>query len=152
MLCPIAGGEMLKVIIGPKGPVPAENDDARVEQANFVLDRDQKQLVYQFRLWEKKGKTLQSVKVEDVSDTQAVVLLEDAAPQLDEKRIWSGRSQPKKRGDDTIAWLHHEGNSTRVYRFTVTTGDGRQVVLHQAAIYPVLIKPEAKRALGYEVL
>lgn len=148
MVCPIAGGGMLTVYLTPQGPRPAENDDFKVETANFIPNIEQKQLVYTFSLLAKKGKAPQRIQIEDVSDAQAEILLVDAEPKLDAKRVWRGNASPKTAGDRALAWLFYEGNSTRIYRFTIVTADGRPLVMHQAAIHPVFVKEAVRKILG----
>jgi hypothetical protein len=148
MICPISGGQTVTVILTSQGPVPAENDDFKVLMANMFPNVEKKQLIYTFGLLAKKGKAPRHVSIEDVSEEKAELLLEEAEPKLDDKQTWRRDAAPKTGDDPRLAWLYHEGNSTRIFRFTIVTEDGRRLVMHQATVYPVYVKIGARKILG----
>ncbi|HTZ22284.1 MAG TPA: hypothetical protein VMC06_15480 [Opitutaceae bacterium] len=148
MVCPISGGETVTFVLTSKGPKPAENDDFLVVGAAIIPNVEHKQFVYSFGLWSKKEKAPKHVTVEDVSEEKIELLVDDAAPKLEAKYVWKQDSAPKTATDPRLGWLYHEGNSPRVYRFTITTDDGRQLVMYQLTFYPVFIKEPLRKILG----
>jgi hypothetical protein len=148
MVCPISGGETVTFVLTARGPKPAENDDFLVMGAAIMPNMEKKQFVYSFGLWAKKEKAPKHVTVEDVSEAQIELLVDDAAPKLDSKFVWKQDSPSKTGADPRLGWLYHEGNSPRIYRFTIVTDDGRQLVMYQLSIYPVFIKEPLRKLLG----
>jgi hypothetical protein len=148
MVCPISGGETVTFVLTPRGPKAAENDDFLVVGASIMPNVEKKQFVYSFGLWAKKDKAPKHVTVEDVSEEQIELLVDDAAPKLESKNVWKQDTPPKTAADPRLGWLYHEGNSPRIYRFTIVTDDGRQLVMYQLSIYPVFIKEPLRKLLG----
>jgi hypothetical protein len=148
MVCPISGGQTVTIILTAHGPVPAENDDFKVVGAMITPNIEKKQFVYEFGLLAKKGKAPTHVTVEDVSEEKPELLVDDAGPKLDDKQIWKQDTAPKTATDPRLGWLYHEGNSPRIYRFTVITDDGRRLVMYQLTSYPVFIKASLRKILG----
>ncbi len=150
MVCPISGGETVTFVLTPKGPAPAENDDFKVVESAVSPGVGQKQFLYVFGLLAKNGKAPKHITVEDVSEENVELLVDDAGPKLDANNIWKQSTLPKTAADPRLGWLHHEGNSPRVYRFTIITDDGRRLVMHHLAIYPVFIKMGLRKILGMD--
>ena len=148
IVCPISGGETVTFVLTPRGPKSAENDDFLVVGAAIMPDIEHKQFVYSFGLFAKKEKAPKHVTVEDVSEEKIELLVDDAAPKLDAKFVWKQDSPSKNATDPRLGWLYHEGNSPRVYRFTITTDDGRKLVMYQLSSYPVFIKEPLRKMLG----
>jgi len=148
LVCPISGGESVTIILTAQGPVPAENDDFKVLAAMVAPNVEKKQFVYSFSLRAKKGKAPKHVTVEDVSEEKPELLVDDAGPKLDDKQTWTQDTAPKTAADPRLGWLYHEGNSPRVYRFTIVTDDGRRLVMHHLSNYPVFIKVSLRKILG----
>jgi hypothetical protein len=148
MVCPISGGETVTIILTAKGPVPAENDDFKVVAAMITPNIEKKQFVYSFGLLAKNGKAPQHVTIEDVSEEKPELLVDDTGTKLDDKQIWKQDTAPKTSADPRLGWLYHEGNSPRIYRFTIVTDDGRRLVMHHLSNYPVFIKVSLRKILG----
>ena len=148
MVCPISGGETVTFVLNSKGPVPAENDDFLVVGAAIVPNVEKKQFIYSFGLWAKKEKAPKHVTVEDVSEEKPELLVDDAGPKLDDKQTWKQATEPKTATDPRLGWLYHEGNSPRIYRFTIVTDDGRRLVMHHLVFYPVFLKEPLRKILG----
>jgi len=148
MVCPISGGETVTIILTAQGPVPAENDDFKVVSSMITPNVEQKQFVYSFGLLAKKGGAPQHVTVEDVNEEKIELLLDDAGPKLNAKNIWKQDTPPKTAADPRLGWLYHEGNSCRIYRFTIVTDDGRRLVMHHLTVYPVFMKVRLREILG----
>ena len=83
-----------------------------------------------------------------MSEEKPELLVDDAGPKLDGKQTWKQDTAPKTATDPRLGWLYHEGNSPRIYRFTIVTDDGRRLVMHQLTTYPVFIKVSLRKILG----
>jgi len=146
MLATIAGGEKIAVPLGPRGVEPSKKDDIQIEFSGCALNREKK-LVYGFEFSDARGRALRHVRVEDVSDDAPVLLLDDAQPALERNR-WRGTSRLFEPEDPALAWVATITNSLRVFRFTITQADGREIVLHQGAMYPNGMKSGIRQAWG----
>jgi len=103
--------------------------------------------VYQFAFVDKSGAVPKAVRVDDVSDETAMMLAEDLAPKLVEHR-WLGQSRQFTGDDAALHWLTYVDDSFRVYRFTITEADGRQIVLYQPWMVPHWAKASMRIGLG----
>ena len=147
---PISGGEMVSISFNNGTIVPGEDDDFKIELAQFQVNGKGQPGVYLFRLWSKKGAVPRSVKVEDVSENEPVVLLEDAAPKLTADRRWICITPPVAADRENLRWVFEIESCFRIYRFTIGMPDGRAVVLYQACSYPDFIKAVFRQLLGLE--
>ncbi|HVU25114.1 MAG TPA: hypothetical protein VHE13_13385 [Opitutus sp.] len=131
--------------------VPEHPSEAGLRTDTPKLDPNPKDktLIYLLRFFVAKGESLGSVKVEDVSDETPFVLVEDAHPEI-KNGEWRGVSRAYKLEDPEMRWVGYLDQSFRVYRFTVTLGDGRTVVLHEGVMIPGFGKAMLRRVLGDE--
>lgn len=144
----VSGGEQIKFTFANGGPVHAKAEGFEILDAVIQPDYDAKKVFYGFRFSDAGGgKTLQSVKVEDVSETAPVLLFEDAQPKVVD-RIWTGRSRLFAADDSSLKWVTYVSDSVRVYRFTLTLTDGRKLVLHQPSMVPGWIKMTIRGMFG----
>jgi len=147
LVAPVSGGTKVRVPIGPGGPVPMEMDGVKIEVFGLRPDFEKKQVLYTFGFFDARGRGLQDVKVEDVSDDTPFPLLEDAAPQVD-KGHWHGTSRSFAAGDEYLKWIYQVDNSLRVYRFTVKFTDGHELVIHQGSTFPNFMKSAIRHMFG----
>lgn len=128
----ILGSEKIKAEVQQGMPLPAEKSGIKVEVAAFMVGEGK--LIFTFGFLTKKNPT--KVVVEDVSDTKPLVLVEDASPKIEE-RYWRGDAVPLPLTKTGVPWVFERGDTTRIFRFTVTLkGEAQPVVLYQPAIYP----------------
>lgn len=128
--------------------IPTENADVKIEVTGFMVDGKEKQVVYTFGFTEKNHATPRSVKVEDVTGPTAEVLVDAAAPQLDPQGYWKGDAKPLNKGDPGLAWLDASGDTIKVFRFTIVTADGRELVMYQASVWSGGSKPVVRQVLS----
>jgi hypothetical protein len=142
----IAGGETIQVPFIAGRPIPAEDDDFRVVIASMrPVGPD---LYLLFSLYSKNGSLPRRVIVEDVAGTEPELFVDDHNPEFvaDPRnptvgtRTWAWKMGPLIRTNWRPTWFHDPDESVRVYRFTVTTADGRTVVLYQGTSYPAPVK------------
>lgn len=144
----IAGGQTVQLPVTPSGALPTENADVKIEVTGYMLNGAAHTITYAFGFTEKKGERPREVKVEDVTGDQAQTLVIDRDPQLSPANYWKGNAAPMTRGDPALGWVNQPGNTTKVFRFTITTADGRQLVMYQASIWPGLAKGMVRMVLG----
>lgn len=145
----IAGGQSVNLPFSHGGALSVENDDVKIEVTGFILDGEKKELVYTFGFTEKKAEALRSVEVADVTGPSVEVLVVDSAPTLSPKDYWKGDAKPHAKGDPSLSWLSSPGNTLKVFRFTITTASGRQLVMHQASVWSGSSKPMIQQLMGF---
>ena len=123
MLATIAGGTQLHVPLTRGGAALTNEAGIQINTANIV-PAPEKKIAYVFAFTDSRGRTLRSVRVEDVSDEAAVVLVDDAEPKLSGERQWHSTTPPLEFSDPWLRWLATISNSLRVFRFTLTFSDG----------------------------
>lgn len=137
----ILGGEKIKAEVERGMPVPAEKDGIKIEVAAFMIGDGK--LVFTFGF--DTQKTPKKVVVEDVSGSSPVVLVEDSAPVV-KKNYWRGDAAPLPLSKSGVPWVFERGDTTKVFRFTVTLPDQEQpVVLFQPAIYASTTKKQLEK-------
>ena len=149
LIFPVAGGEQATVILGPGGPVLMAKDGVQVLRAGMDPNRSAKALNYAFDLSFADGKAPRSVQVDDVSDSQPVLLAVDSHPYLEGGR-WHFSSTSRLKGDPDIAFISTIETSTRIYRFKVVKADGAEVTIYQAVFYPAPLKVLIRHVLGMD--
>lgn len=143
----IAGGEKIMVDLGRGGVIEGESKEVKVGVAGFMTNTQAKKGFYVFGLELKTMPALISMKVEDVTDDNVVLLVDDRSPKL-AGRIWRWATPLQSPDEKTLRWIQEIDDSFRVYRFTIALSDGRQLVLHHAAFYPAFAKEHMKFELG----
>lgn len=146
---PTAGGEMIPIDFSRGSAVHAENKEVAIDNARFEPDLKTKQAAYVFGFHLKQGGTPRSVKIEDVTDDAAVVMVADEHPKIEAGR-WTWRGEPFTIDFSNSRWLFEIDNSIRVYRFTIVTSDNRSLVMHEAFNYPPFVKTAIRQQLGLE--
>jgi len=147
MVATIAGGEKIHVPIGRGGAAMTNEDGVQINAAVFTMNPEKK-FVYLFEFTVAGNRALRHVRVEDVSDESALLLIDQPAPTLSATGLWHGESSPLGTSDPRLKWLATLPNSLRVTRFTLTFADGKTQVLHQGTLYPAGIKAAARQTMG----
>lgn len=144
----VSGGEQMKFTFAGGGPVHAKSDGFEVLDAAIQPEFDAKKVFYGFRVLDAAGgKTLQSVKVEDVSEAVPVLLVEEAQPKV-VAGVWGAKSRQFTADEASLKWVTYVNDSVRIYRFTLTLTDGRKVVLHQPSMVPGWVKMTIRGMFG----
>ena len=144
----IAGGVAVDLPMSNVGAMPVENDDIKIRLTGFVLDEDKREITYTFGFIEKKAAAPRSVRVEDVTGETAEILVIDTAPEITPSGYWQGNTMPRRNGDSSLGWLLDNADTYKVFRFSITTADGRPVVIYQAAMWPANAKPLIRTILN----
>ena len=143
----IDGGKTVNFLYENGGVVVQEDQDVRMRYATFRLDEKARTIAYLFDFHSLTGKNPRRVVVEDVSGPGTEILVEDLQPVL-QKGEWLGVSGTKVAGDPHLDWLNEPDETGRVYRFTVTTSDGRVSVLYHVCLFSTPFKEGIRKALG----
>jgi hypothetical protein len=144
----VSGGEQLRFTFSAGRPAPVRADGYQILDAGIRPEGAEKKVVCGFMfLDENVNRPLKSVKVEDVTEEKPILLLEDLAPKLENKR-WVAVTKPYTAESPEIKWVFYIADSVLVYRFTITSADGRTVVLHQAAMVPAWVKGLIRAMFG----
>ncbi len=138
----VSGGEAISVEVEHEWPptghggilyLPAEGGAIRITSVGVFLNAKRKLVaVFAFRV--KNGGTLNSVLIEDVTDNQAEVLVDDSGPKLD-KGDWSASVDLKPITGSCPQWLLSSKESIRIYRFSIAAAKAEKLVIYQAVTY-----------------
>jgi hypothetical protein len=144
----VSGGEQLKFVMTKGHPEDAKGEGLRVVVASIAPKAETQEVFYRFEfIDETGGRTFQSVRVEDVTETAPILLVDDPAPTLTNKH-WAGASRALGAQDPALKWVYYVNESVRITRFTVTTADGHKIILHQATLYPGFMKMLVRGMFG----
>jgi len=145
----ISGGEKIMAEF-PKGSVKEEENDAmKVAAAYFVVQPQFKKGSHCVAVEFGKNITPRSVKVEEVTENKAQLLIDDKSPKLT-AQIWRCVCAPLGPDDPTLQWLNDLDDTFRVYRITVVLTDGRQIVQHHAMAYSAFRKAQLRKEFGID--
>jgi hypothetical protein len=137
----VLGNHEIEAKVQDGMPLPAEKSGITIEAAGFALGEGK--LIWAFDLT--SGKALAKVVVEDVSGPNAIVLVEDSSPKLADAH-WAGDAAPLALSKSGCPWLFEPGDTTKVFRFTVTLKEKSEpVVIYQPAIYPADTKRQLRQ-------
>jgi hypothetical protein len=144
---PISGGQAVALEREGSGFKRAENDRIRVTDAALqaVNLNGNNYVRWRFAIRPKQAAALSLLRIEDVSDPTALLLVNDVAPQL-EAGQWTENGGLMELTASSVRWVFVANETVRIFRFTVNEPDGRSYVLYQAVSYLPASK-EAIRAM-----
>jgi hypothetical protein len=144
---PIAGGQTVRLERQGTGFKHAENGRIIISEASLqAVNLDGKNyLRWNFAITPKQTTTLSLIRIEDVSDSTALIMVNDVAPQL-EAGHWTETGGLMDVSGPSVRWLYQPNESVRVFRITISEMDGQSEVLYQGVKYTPASK-EAIRAL-----
>jgi hypothetical protein len=137
----VLGGEKIIAEVEEGVPLPAESRGVKIEVAGFEIIEGR--LVFTFGL----STTLEVTRVfiEDVSGSEAVALVEDPSPVLNDG-YWRGDAKPLSLSKSGVPWVWQRGDTTKVFRFTVgVRGAERPIILNQPAVYSGSVKKQLRK-------
>ncbi len=144
---PVSGGGTITVPIGPKGTPKAESDGYRVDLAALKPATEPRQAYYDFSLFLTAKSAPKRIRITDISDEKPAVLVDDAQPQVTNGK-WETKTENLVAEDPRLAWIFQITHSYRVYRFSITQADGREVTMDQVVPYPPFIKEAIRTKWG----
>jgi hypothetical protein len=125
---------------------PSQNDRVTVTSAGLqTVSLDGNYYVrWAFSIQPKQPIEFRSIRVEDVSGPQPVLIINDVAPQLQDGK-WTGSGGMIELTPTGLPWLFDERESLRVFQFTITEMDGRAYVLQQSVPYSKAAKAAVRK-------
>jgi hypothetical protein len=147
----VSGGQNLTFTRVGTGFVKAENEHFVVDEAGLTTYRTEgKNFVrWQFAILPKQESAIRLVRIEDVTGDKPVLILEDRAPRIDERR-WSRQSDLIRADTRSIPWLFEFGRTIRVFRITVRDSNSKASVLYQAVLFTPKAKKDFRVLMGPE--
>jgi len=139
---PIAGGKLLGI-----GPNSGKANGYEIQQSAITPGTQERQVFYEFALSLPPDTTLKRVRVDDISDEQASLLIDDRKPWQEDRR-WHARTSTLDAADHRLLWIFTVTPSMRVYRFIVSDATDRETILYQVVPYPDWIKSAIRRRWG----
>lgn len=128
---------------------PSQNDRVTVTSAGLqTVNLDGNYYVrWTFSIQPKQPIQFRSIRVEDVSGPQPVLMINDVAPQLKDGK-WAGSGGMIELTPTGLPWLFDEQESVRVFQITITEMDGRTYELQQSVPYSKGAKAAVRKLVG----
>jgi hypothetical protein len=132
--------------------VRTENDRFAVVEAGLTTYRTEGKnfLRWQFAIRPRPDTQLGVVEVEDVTGKRPVLLIKDEHPQIEELQ-WTGQGPLIRATPAFVPWLFTPGESTHVFRITVTETDGKRSSVYQPTRYNLDAKNKFRIMMGPEL-
>ena len=140
----IAGGQTVVLERQGAGFKPAENDRVIIADASLqaVNLNGNHYVRWSFAVGPKQALILSTVRIEEVSDSAPLLLVNDVAPQLDAGK-WTETAGLMDLSSTSVRWLFDPKETVRIFRFTISEPGGQSYVLYQGVQY----SPAAKEAI-----
>jgi hypothetical protein len=140
----IAGGQNVVLERQGTGLKPAENNRVIVSDASLqAVNLDGNHYVrWSFAVGPKQALILSTIRIEEVSDSAPLLLVNDVAPQLDAGK-WTETAGLMDLSSTSVRWLFDPKETVRIFRFRISEPDGQSYVLYQGVRY----SPAAKEAI-----
>ena len=150
LLIPIAGGQLVSLDRQGPGFKPAENDRVVVTGAGLqTVNSDGNYYVrWSFSIRPKQTVELSAIRIEDVTDSAPLLLVNDVAPQQGGGK-WTESAGLMELSSTTVRWLSEPNQTVRVFRFTINEVDGRSYVLYQGVLYSPAAKGAIRAMVGH---
>jgi len=149
---PVANNQILSFPTTDAGPIPAENDNYKIEVTGFSVgpskeDPKKALLTWHFTVKSKKINKIETIQIDEIAPTyvEKMVLI-DTDPTI-KNGLWSGSLEPIEASSTSTPWLYAEKASFYVYRFTIKAENSEPVILNQLAWFS---KP-AKKSFQYNI-
>ena len=143
----IAGGQTVVLQRQGAGFKPAENDRVIIADASLqaVNLNGNHYVRWSFAVEPKQALVLSTIRIEEVSDSAPLLLVNDVAPQLNAGK-WTETAGLMDLSSTSVRWLFDPKETVRIFRFTMSEPDGQSYVLYQGVQYSQAAK-EAIRTM-----
>jgi hypothetical protein len=137
----IADDKTIYLPVTKAGPIPAENENYKVEIAGIItgpskINPEKSVLIFAFSFTNKRGNSLKNVKIEQVYPSKSKVeLINDNNPTFNEN-IWSENAMPLEINKYNVPWFYVKGDTTFIFKFTFLSIDGASTILYQPSSFP----------------
>lgn len=147
MKVPISGGGEITVPITGRGPQPGTADGYTVDTSVLEPGKENREAFYKFGLLCSHEPALRRIRVEDISDVEAALLIDDRDPKFKDRQ-WTKASEVIAANDPRFQWVYQITMSMRVYKFTLTRNDGTEVSFNHVTVYPPYVKALVRAKWG----
>lgn len=133
---PVANNQILSFPVTDAGPIPAENDNYKIEVTGFSVgpsteDPKKALLTWNFRLRTKKASKIETIQIDEIAPTYVEkMVLKEVNPKI-KNGLWSGSLEPIEASSTSTPWLYDDKASFYVYRFTIKAENSEPVILNQ---------------------
>ena len=131
----IAGGGSVSLERSGTGFKRAENDRVRISEASLrpVNFEGNYYVRWTFAILPKQASGLSNIRIEDVTGSSPLSLVNDVAPQQ-EGGIWKETAGLMEISSAGANWLTDPRDTVRVFRFTISEPNGQGYVLYQGVL------------------
>jgi len=145
----VAAGGPVNLERSGKGFKRAENDRVRVSDASLqAVNFDGNYYVrWTFAILPKQAAELSSIRIEDVTGSSPLLLVNDVAPQRD-GGIWKETAGLMEISSAGANWLTDPKDTVRVFRFTISEPNGQSYVLYQGVLQSRATKEAIRRMVS----
>jgi hypothetical protein len=145
----IAGGGSIHLERSGAGFKQAENDRVDVSKASLqAVNFDGNYYVrWTFAIRPKQALELTNIRIEDVTGSSPVLLVNDVAPQQD-GGVWKENAGLMEISSAGAGWLLEPKETVRVFKFTIREPNGQTYVLYQGVLQSPATKEAIRRMVG----
>ncbi|MEY2562805.1 MAG: hypothetical protein QOH88_998 [Verrucomicrobiota bacterium] len=113
----------------------------KMEAAGLITSRLRSgpALAYGFMFLLKQPIQMTRVRVEDITDKQPVLLIDDHTPKIADNR-WKGNTRAVSMSREEFPWMFDGATTKKLFRITIFTIDQGEIVLEQPATYDATAK------------
>lgn len=144
---PVSGGKTILVQLTREGLKAGEADGYRVSGATLTPGKESRTAVYNFGLKALHEPALRRIRIVDISDEKAAPLIDDQNPTFHNSE-WVAQTDPISADDPRMQWVFQIPTSMRVYEFTLTESNGREVTFNHIVVYPPPLKAIMRSGWG----
>jgi hypothetical protein len=137
----------LVVDLCPAGqPKPRENKFMKIEVAGLQARAlpSGPGLAQSFMFVLKQPIQVTRVRVEDLTDKQPILLVDDRAPKVADNR-WTGMTRVVPMTPANFPWVFDDFVTRKLYRITLSTQEQGEISLEQPATFEVAVKKMLRR-------
>jgi hypothetical protein len=144
-----AGGGSVHLERSGRGFKQAENDRVVISEASLqaVNFDGNSYLRWTFAIRPKQAAELNSIRIEDVTGSSPLLLVNDVAPHQ-ENGIWRENAGLMEISSPGVGWLSDPKETVRVFKFTISEPNGANYVLYQGALQPPATKEALRRMVS----
>ena len=146
-IVPTSGGGHITVPLTRNGLKPGSGGGYTVDASALEPAKEAHEAYYIFGLKTTQTPALSRIQIEDISDETAAPLVDDHAPKFTAGQ-WHMNTQAIAANDPRMKWIFQITPSLRVYQFTLTQKDGKQITFHHVTLYPPFVKAVIRHRWG----
>lgn len=149
----VSGGRSVKVPVTDLGPVPAENSEFRVENANLIIGSQDKtpdipEIFWIFEVVIKKNISLKKVVIKRVGPPDnEIQMINDENPQIKAVK-WVGIGARTFIDDKDNEWVLQKEQSIFIFEFKLIYNLNEESILYQTVLIPEEAKTKYRKVIN----